>query len=562
MSEFFANTFSGFNVHELNTLLLLGVAIFGGTIGGRLFQKIRIPQVVGYIIIGIVVGTTGAKIISPQALDKFQPFNNFALGLIGFLIGGELKKETIKKYGKQFTAILFLEALGAFFLVGGLVFLVSLFIFHNLKLALALGLLLGAVSSATAAAGTTDVLWEYKTRGPLTTTLLGIVALDDILALFLFAIVSSVAGILTGGEHANLLMEIGSLVYEIGGAVLLGGLAGYGLAKLLRNYRDEERILTFSMGGILLVLGLSSVLKLDMILSAMVMGVVISNVAPRKSKEVFKLMEKIAPPVYVLFFVFVGAKLDLSSIPLSIIILLLAYLFGRSGGKILGAWLGGMVSHAPETVRKYLPFCLFSQSGVAIGLSIVAGNRFSGEIGNTIITVVTASTFVVQLIGPMFIKIAVQKAKEAGLNITEEDLLLKSRAGDVLNRKVPMIKESTPITTVLSEISESDNLYYPVVNQQGFLAGVLSIEGIKNAFIAHELTGMILAHDLMEPVRVSCRADKPLPDVLESMKREKVESIPVLDEESMPLGMIENRGVQKHLSRKILELKQQADALG
>ena len=562
MSDFLASTFTGFNYHELNTLLLLGVAIFGGTIGGRLFQRIRIPQVVGYIIIGIAVGTTGIKLITPEALEKFQPFNNFALGLIGFLIGGELKKETVIKYGKQFTAILFLEALGAFFMVGGLVFLVSLLIFHNLALALALGLLLGAISSATAAAGTTDVLWEYKTRGPLTTTLLGIVALDDILALFLFAIVSSVAGILTGGESGNITAEVIKLFYEIGGAVILGLLAGYGLARLLRNYRDEERILTFSIGGILLVLGLSSILKLDMILSAMVMGVVISNVAPRKSKEVFKLMEKIAPPVYVLFFVFVGAKLDLGSIPPTIIILLLAYLLGRSGGKMIGAWLGGLVSQAVPTVRKYLSFCLFSQSGVAIGLSIVAGNRFSGEIGNTIITVVTASTFVVQLIGPLFIKYAVQQAGEAGLNITEEDLILKSTAGEVVNRSVPKISESTPIIRVLNEISESDNLYFPVVNQEGLLKGILSIEGIKNAFIAQDLTRMILAHDLMEPVIVSCLADKPLPDVLESMKHKRVETIPVLDERGSPLGMIENRGVQKHFSRKILELHQQAEALG
>ena len=308
MIDSLSHLWSVFNVHHLNTLLLLGVAIFGGTFGGRLFQKIHVPQVVGYIIIGILVGTTGVKIITPDALETFQPFNNFALGLIGFLIGGELKKETIKKYGKQFTAILFLEALGAFFLVGGLVFLASWLVFHDLKLSLALGMLLGAVSSATAAAGTTDVLWEYKTRGPLTTTLLGIVALDDILALFLFAIVSSISGILVGGERASLLIEIGNLFYEIGGAILLGFLAGFGLAKLLRNYRDEERILTFSIGGILLVLGLASVLKLDMILSAMVMGVVISNVAPRKSKEVFKMMERLAPPVYVLFFRIRGSQ--------------------------------------------------------------------------------------------------------------------------------------------------------------------------------------------------------------------------------------------------------------
>ena len=141
-------------------------------------------------------------------------------------------------------------------------------------------------------------------------------------------------------------------------------------------------------------------------------------------------------------------------------------------------------------------------------------------------------------------------------------MILKSTAGDVVNSSVPKIKENTPITTVLNEISESDNLYFPVINQEEALTGILSIEGIKNAFIAHEMTETILAHDLMEPVRASCRSDKALPDVLESMRREKLESIPVLDSAGSPLGMIENRGVQKHLSRKILELQEQADSLG
>ncbi|WP_028975236.1 cation:proton antiporter [Spirochaeta cellobiosiphila] len=548
---------------HFNTLLLLGLAIFGGTIGGRLFQKIKIPQVVGYIIIGLIIGTTGAKIISTDTLSTFSPFNSFALGLIGFIIGGELKKETIQKYGKQFTIILFLEALGAFFAAGLLVFSVSYLMFHDIKIATALGLLLGSISSATAAAGTTDVLWELKTRGPLTSTLLGIIALDDILALFLFAIVSSFASVLVGGgEQRPFYFELLKLVYEIGGAVILGLAAGYLLAKLLKNSHDEERTLTFTVGGILLVLGLATALDFDTILAAMFMGIMICNIAPKRSKDIFSLMEKLAPPVYVLFFVFVGAKLDLSTIPFTIIFLLLAYLLGRSGGKMFGAWFGGFLSKAPTTVRKYLSFCLFSQSGVAIGLSIIAGQKFSGSVGSTIITIVTASTFVVQLIGPVFIKYAVIKAGENGLNITENDLIVKSKALDVIDKAPILIRDNTPITKVLAKISESESLYFPVVNKDNQLTGVLSIEGIKNAFIAQELTDMILAHDLMEPVSYACGKDNPLPEVLEAMKHNLVESAPVLDEEKHPVGMIENRAVQKHFSRKILELQHKADALG
>ena len=203
-----------------NILCLIGFALFFGTIGGRLFQKLRIPQVVGYIIIGIIIGESGLKFISQETVSNMDPFNFFALGLIGFSIGGELKASILKKYGKQFTWILFLEALIAFFVVGVIMFCTVFLLTKNTFYATALALLFGSISSATAAAGTTDVLWEYKAKGPMTSILLGIVALDDVVALFLFAISASIISSIQGGGDGNatsLLMNIVTPIIEIGG---------------------------------------------------------------------------------------------------------------------------------------------------------------------------------------------------------------------------------------------------------------------------------------------------------------------------------------------------------
>ena len=76
-----------------------------------------------------------------------------------------------------------------------------------------------------------------------------------------------------------------------------------------------------------------------------------------------------------------------------------------------------------ETVYKYLPYCLLSQAGVAIGLSIAAGQDFADTIGPTIMLIITATTFVVQLLGPICVKYGVTKAGECGLDITEEDIM-------------------------------------------------------------------------------------------------------------------------------------------
>ncbi len=215
------NTVTKISSVHLNALFLLGLILFAGTMGARVFQKLRIPQVVGYIIAGILLGQSGLNIISKDIIETLVPFNYFALGLIGFMIGGELKSEVFRRYGKQFLAILLAEGLAAFFVVFILVGLLGSLIFGNSIYYWALGLLLGAIASATVPAATTDVLWEYKTRGPLTTTVLGIVALDDGLALILFALASSIAPVILGA-HPSIFLAITRPIYEIGMGIFIG----------------------------------------------------------------------------------------------------------------------------------------------------------------------------------------------------------------------------------------------------------------------------------------------------------------------------------------------------
>jgi len=544
---------------SFNMILLLGVILFGGTLVGRLFQKWKIPQVVGYIGLGLVLGQTGFNIIDSKTLTNLQPFSTFALGLIGFMIGGELKLKTIKKYGKQFLTILLMESLGAFFIVFILISITSYIFFHDIKIAISLGLLLGAISSATAPAATTDVLWENKTRGPLTTMILGIVAMDDAVSLLLFAIASSVVGILSGQAGANLGLSILALIWEIGLSVFLGVGIGALLFWIIKNFVDEDKILAFSIGAILLLIGLAQVLGVDVILSTMAMGFFISNFAPRRSEETFHLVEKFTPPVYILFFVMVGATLNVGGLTKVTVVMALVYLFGRMGGKAAGSILGSIISKAPTSVRKYLPFCLFSQAGVAIGLSIVAGNTFDGVIGETIVLIITATTFVVQLIGPTAVKFAVSRSGEVGLNITAQDLIRQSRGRDLADKNIPLIKENENLNNILSIFASRDNLYYPVVNSDNKLVGILSIENLKDTFIASELSDFLLAHDIMDSILYTTTLDSQASDIYSLFDKSHVPSIPVVDKDGRVEGMIENRRMQQFISRRLVELKKKAE---
>jgi len=547
---------------HLNILLLMGLALFGGTIGGRVFQRLKIPQVVGYIIIGLLIGKSGLKIVDSAVLASLQPFSYFALGLIGFMVGGELKKEMFRKYGRQLIYILLSEGIAPFILVTVLIGLVGGYFFGTGASIWALAILLGAIASATDPATTTSVLNEYKTRGPLTSTILGIVALDDGLALSLFAIASSVAGALIGQMHGGVWGAVGHLLYEILGSVALGVLSGWVLIRVLRSYTEIEKTFIFSIGSVLFVTGLSLALKLDLILALMAMGVLIVNLTPRKSKEIFQLVEGFAPPIFVLFFVLVGAKLDLSKLTLPIMALVGIYLFGTFFGKMIGAKFGARISKAPKTVQQYLPICLFPQAGVAIGLSILASQYFSNDIGNTIVIIITATTFLSQLIGPAMTKLGVTRAGEVGLNITEDDLIKQSKALDIMDNKPPVIYEDASLANIMQVFSQYNNLNYPVINKNNELRGIITIDGLRHTVMESSLSDLLLAHDLMEPVIKTTNTESPMSEVKELMNRYALEYLPVLDKDKKLAGFIEERMLNKFISTKLIELQKQADSLG
>lgn len=562
MSEYLNHILEGVSIHHLNLLLLLGLALFGGVLGGRLFQKCKIPQVVGYIIIGLIIGQSGLRLVDRDILILLQPFNYFALGLIGFMVGGELKREVFAKYGKQLVNILLCEGIAPFLLVSITVGLVGTFLLGDWRLATALALLMGAIASATDPASTTCVINEYRTRGPLTTTILGIVALDDGLALLLFVLASSIAGRLFGQTSEGLLITLIQPIYEIGGAIAIGLLSGKGLSKLLMHRIEKERMLAVSIGAILFVAGASLALKVDMLLAVMALGFIVVNSTPRKSKEIFKLVEGFTPPIYIIFFVLVGAKLNLRHATFPIIILIGIYLAGMVIGKMAGAYVGARISGAPKTVTKYLPFSLFSQAGVAIGLSILASHYFPGEIGNTLVIVITATTFLTQIIGPPLTKLALSKAGEIGLNITEEDLIEKTTIEDIMDKNPPLISENMPLTDILQVFSQTENLYYPVMNGDQRLKGIITVDNIKQTLMDTDVGGLILAHDLMQAVPATIRPNAPMLEAKELFDRYDLEYLPVVAEENQFVGFIEKKRFNKFISTKLMELQEHADSLG
>jgi len=551
------------SAHHLNVLLLLGIAVFGGTIGARIFRRLRIPQIIGSILIGLLIGESGLRLVSEGVVQTVEPLNYFALGIIGFMIGGELKLEILRRYGKQFTAILLAEGVAAFVLVAGATILLTYLFTHNLRMSVALGVVLGAISSATDPASTIQVLWEYKTRGALTTAVIAVVALDDALALTLYALGTSVASILTGQAGAGVAAGMAMTAYELGVSLVVGCIGGFVLKFILIRIQEEDAELTFAVGAVLLAIGLSIALKLDVILASMALGLTLVNIAPYRSPKTFEIVKRFAPPIYVLFFVLVGARLKIESMSLLAGLLVIAYVLGRSLGKIGGAYLGGRWSGAGPCVRDYLGICLFAQGGVAIGLSILASHRFTPEISSVVILVVASTTFIVQLVGPLFVKFGVKRAGEVGLNVREEDLIETYRVTDVMDAKVPIIPTSTPLKEVIRIVSGTEAFYFPVVDAENRLAGAITLHGIRNTFATQELHDWLVALDIMEPVVARTTPQMALSEAFERARRYNRDYLPVVgsDHEDVLAGVLDCPAVRRSLSAEVLSRQRKADSI-
>ncbi|KKL87043.1 hypothetical protein LCGC14_1938670, partial [marine sediment metagenome] len=296
-------------------------------------------------------------------------------------------------------------------------------------------------------------------------------------------------------------------------------------------------------------------------------GVALVNLAPRRSQQAFGIVEHFAAPIYVLFFVIAGARMHIGGMEGWMWWLALPYTLGRIAAKVGGSYLGARWAGAGSTVRRYLGLCMFCQGGVAIGLSILASVRFAEvgpigvKIGDAILLIVAATTFVVELIGPPAVKIALKKAGEIGLDVTEEDLINAYHVRDMVDRDAPVFAEGAMLGTILRTVSETAATAYPVADSNGRLVGVITLEELKSSFGSEELTDWLVAIDVMQPAADVIAEGAPLSEAVTRMREQHLEYLPVVtgEDNASLVGMLELRAVQRSLSGEVLRRHRQAD---
>ena len=547
--------------HHYGVLLILGVSAFVGLFGAWFFQRIKVPQVVGYIAVGLLLGQSGIGLVDKQHIEALEPFTFFALGMIGFLVGGELKIAEFQKYGRQFLTILMGEGVLAFVLVGAGTTALFYLLSGSLTAAIAGGVVLGAIASATDPASTIDVLWEYRGKGVVTTALIAIIALDDALAMALYSTGKSVASLMAG-EGLSLSHEIIAVGTELGGAVAVAACAAFILRAVLLRIHNKDKALAMSISTLFLVIGISVTLKLDVILAAMTLGFGLSNLLPKRSAELFHTARSMSIPIYVLFFVLVGARFNLAGIPPLIWGIAGVYVVGRSVGKFIGTRMGARMSRADERVEKYAGLGLFAQGGVAIGLAIVAGKNLEHialtqnlNLGECVIAVVTATTIAVQVIGPIMTKMAIKLAGEIDKNITQEDFMRTLPVSDIMLPGTSVLKQDDTIEEIIEAFSDDGYNLLPVTDKNGVFCGVISFASLREALPDRDLWRWVLASDIMEKSPETIGSEATALEAMTVMDDTNLDALVVMNrkEPEKVVGIIESGHANRVIKQRLLE---------
>ena len=423
---------------DFSIFAYVAILLFVALLSTRLMRIIKLPNVTGYIVTGIIMGPfifgllfnnfsfDGIKNgVIYGFVDKINWVSTVALGFIAFSIGTSFKKATIKALGKRVIIITILEALGASLLVI-LALIAAHFMFPE-YVSWQIVLTLSAIASATAPAATLMVIKQYNARGPLVNTLLPVVALDDAAALILFAILFQIATAISGGTITVYAVIIKPLL-EITISLAVGIVLGLLISLMNRWFKSRNNRLIWCIFSVFAALGVYYLFKypamgsfeLSSLLICMMAGVIYTNMC-KDSGRTLDVMDRFTSPIYMMFFVISGASLDLSIFGnekgLLVVGVAFVYIIFRVIGKYLGAFTGCAISRCEPQVRKNLGFALIPQAGVAIGLATNANTLFSthpdtSEAGALIIAIILTSTLVYELVGPLFSKLALSKAGE------------------------------------------------------------------------------------------------------------------------------------------------------
>ena len=403
----------------MQSLLIVGIIIFTGFVFGEIVTRAKLPRVTGYILAGILLNPGLFHFIPQDFVEHTALITNISLAFIAFSVGGTLQYARMKRLGKGILSITMFEAEFAFLAIAVGFLVTARFFIHSpgagwFTVFIPVSLLIGSLGSPTDPAATLAVAHQYKAKGDVSSTIMGVAALDDATGIINYSLAFAVASICVLGQGFSVYSSVLSPLIVIGGAILLGIVFGFVLNVITRYIQGEtEGVLIVLIVALLaLCFGIATLLGVDELLATMMMGIIVANYNSKKEK-IFQVLERyIEQLIFVLFFTLSAMHLKLSALSTYYILVILFVVF-RIIGKTAGTMIGASVAKSPPTVKKYTIGGLIPQGGIVVGLALlIKQNHIFDGFSDIIISVIIGATVIHEIIGPITSKIALKKAGE------------------------------------------------------------------------------------------------------------------------------------------------------
>ena len=408
----------------MTILLSIGISLLVGLFMTRVVTPLKLPDVTGYLLAGILVGpyvlgrlgVSGVGFPTFDAVTHLTLLSQVALGFIAFAIGNEFRLSQLQQTGKQAAVVGVVQALTATLLVDAA--LIGMPFIWPDKVSIPMAISLGATAPATAPAATLMVVNQYKAHGPLTNILLPVVALDDAVGLVVFAISFGIAKAMLSGTFSLVSVIVNPLI-EVVGSLLLGTVMGFVFSAVEKYFKSNSKRLCLSVTFVIISAAIAMLdipipgtelhISFSSLLVCMMLGTIFCNVCDF-SEELMGRADKWTAPLFALFFVLSGAELDLSVFRnVAVVGIGVVYILARSLGKYLGARFSSRAMHCDPNIVKYLGITLLPQAGVALGMTITVAQELGTE-GKIMRSIVLFGVLIYELVGPTLTKIALTKA--------------------------------------------------------------------------------------------------------------------------------------------------------
>ena len=371
-----------------------------GLLADELGRRTRLPRVTLLVLFGLIAGPAVLDLLPREFQSWYDFLATISLTMVAFLLGGRLSIAVLKRNGRSILSVSFWVVLSTAAIVGSGLLLAGV--------ALPLALVLAGMATATDPAAIQDVARQNNADGPVTATLLGVVAVDDAWGLIAFALLLAIARAGAGDGSADVLLHG---LWEVGGAIALGGILGVPAAYLTGRLRSGEPTQMEALGLVLLCAGIAVWLQVSFLLSGMIAGAIIANLAQHHSRP-FHEIEQIEWPFMVLFFVLAGTTLQFDSVR-NIGLIVVAYIVLRIGSRVAGSCIGGVSAGLASGRSAEIGIALLPQAGVALGMALVASTHFP-ELREQLMAIAIATTLFFELVGPFLTQRVLMRAGEIG----------------------------------------------------------------------------------------------------------------------------------------------------